>query len=335
MGGNALKKVKSIRVSHTRYLEIQADCLSKLVSATIGHADCSFSTIPVFCDKETFGDLDLLYTTMWEYETFQKFVTTVFNPVEMICNGPVLSFSYMLQEDLFFQIDLIRVANISMGQFYYGYGDVAVILGRMLTRSNFHYTDGGLSIHYEMKRILLSSDVPEICHFLGLNHERWLRGFQRQQEMFDWVVTCRVFQICIFNKEKFNHHYHSVYLKRPVFRNFMTYVTGLPTSVGSIFPADVYTLCRQFHKESDKQNIDIQLSCQRLQQEKFSGLLFRRWLEPIYIGKAKQAFQEQFASKENFLSYLQIHSLDKIEQDIQTFVTSWKQLKPGECGYCY
>ena len=116
MGGNALKSVNCVRVNLEAYNLIKTKVISLLL--TFNSSVVSVLEQP---EKESFGDLDLLYNVNDKHMI--DVVNDLFQPKEMVQNWNVISFSFPITIDTeYFQIDLIKITkNIEMAQFYFGY----------------------------------------------------------------------------------------------------------------------------------------------------------------------------------------------------------------------
>ena len=102
MGGKALKNVITTRLIKEDYMKIK----SEIVSILAPHLSLTF--LYELPEKEDFGDLDILYVPN-EKIVINDLIMQLFNPKEMVTNGTVLSFSYLIEESepIHFQIDLI------------------------------------------------------------------------------------------------------------------------------------------------------------------------------------------------------------------------------------
>ena len=97
MGGHALKKVTCIRISKTKYLTVLKDVVSRIEKYFPVYS------IPFVPEKESFGDLDLIHCN----KDFESVIKDIFNPVDCFINGKsFFSFSYHLEDDKYFQVDL-------------------------------------------------------------------------------------------------------------------------------------------------------------------------------------------------------------------------------------
>ena len=147
MGGHALKKVQTIRLEKSDYENVK----HKIAELLAPHIKIEFLyEVP---NKKDFGDLDILYdiSENQNHIVIYDLVKELFHPKEIVKNGTVLSFSYLINEenDTYFQIDLIKSHNFRMDLFYYSYGDLGGILGRITKYYGMSYGNAGLWINVE------------------------------------------------------------------------------------------------------------------------------------------------------------------------------------------
>ena len=310
MGGNALKTVPCIRVMTEVYEKIKSDCLSTLPFCKV---------IREMPEKVDYGDLDLLYSTSDFDNTFNivEIITDFFHPLEIVRNGPITSFSYELEEGNFFQIDLIRVSNVPMALFYYSYGDVPVILGRILKKNNITFSDDGISVLYESKKIGLTNQPREICTFLGMDFDTWEKGFTRKEDVFAWICECQMFHTSMFQIDDFNHHYREIVKRRVFFRDFLEWIKNVPSSNPPFSKKDEVYYLSFFGKDAEKEKVDKFVVEQKIRQEKFNGRIFMKYVKPCEINKSKNEFENQV---DNFMEYLIKNDTQSIEKDIEKFI---------------
>lgn len=320
MGGNALKNTNCVRVNKELYDKIKSLILYKL--------SCySFSVVFELPEKDSFGDLDLIY----EYKqgmNIRDIVNELFSPKETFSNGDILSFSYQINETDYFQIDLIKVPNINMAQFYFAYGDIGLILGRILKKNNLTFGHEGLFINYENEKIVLTSNPEVIASFLNLDYQQWLSGFDKKIDINKWIVQCKFFQKDYFNPEKFNHEYKKNLEKRPFFREFVDYIlkndmmihSDKVTILNESITPSVLDYIEIFGKQSEKELIDQKIQIIRLYQEKFNGHMFLQYTDPRNINKLKEEFKTYITQTRDFNDWLRNNSIDYINEQIKEFI---------------
>ena len=110
-------------------------------------------------------------------------------------------------DDIYAQIDLMRIGTAleDWTGFYSSYGDLAGILGRIVTNFGFDVTEMGLRLrlqewddssleewkHFSPRKdegkMVLSNNPDEVMKFFGLDAERYRHGFGTRQEIFQWL----------------------------------------------------------------------------------------------------------------------------------------------------
>lgn len=313
MGGNALKNTNCVRVNKDLYDKIKTIILEKLLPYN------NFITVIEMPEKETFGDLDLLY----EYKegmNINDIIDNVFSSKEVFLNENLFSFSYQINETEYFQIDLIKVANINMAQFYYGYGEVSNILGRMLKRNGLTFTHDGLFTTYSNQRIILYNDPQLICNFLNLNYTDWRNGFKTKIDVFDWIIKCKYFNKECFNLEIFNPTYIKKSKKRPNFVEFLEYIFNSDIKSNISNTQTVLDYITIANKQNDKDIIDQQNKIIKLHQEKFNGQVFLKYTDAKNINKCKDEFKKYISQTSDFNDWLMKNNLEFINNKIKEFI---------------
>ncbi len=246
MGGHALKTVNTQRINNDEYQRIKKEIYDKF------HSKISIYFLNEIPGKETHGDLDLLYVNS-NHLNIRELIVQIMNPKEIVKNGPVLSFSYVLneEENMFFQIDFIHVHDIDTALFYFSYGDFGQLIGRILKFYGLTFGHNGLWIspfkntiisyiedhkeeydkyHVEdhkigdIEDIILTRRPDEICEFIGLSYYRWKEGFQTKLELFEYIKSSHYFSPTIFMYS--NHPQRSRLKTRKMYEEFLIYLFG-------------------------------------------------------------------------------------------------------------
>lgn len=142
MGGHALKKVNASRIGLLQYNELKIDLYKQLSSKL----ELEFLIdVP---NKIDFGDIDILYKSKNNFFNIIDIIKQSFNPIEIVPNGDVCSFAYQITsndgEIKYFQVDLIKSTNLEMSKFYFSYGDLGGIIGRIAQYIGLKYGSAGL-----------------------------------------------------------------------------------------------------------------------------------------------------------------------------------------------
>ena len=165
MGGKALKKVKASRISAKYYNLIKQEIFNSFHDIMIAFPYES-------PNKIDFGDLDILYQHFPNKpgETafdLKQFIINKYNTPDIVVNGSVISFAYPFssikhlldetdqtnqinqtnstnQTEIYFQVDFIKSSNLGMSSFYFSFGDLGNILGRIVKYHGLRFGDHGL-----------------------------------------------------------------------------------------------------------------------------------------------------------------------------------------------
>jgi hypothetical protein len=313
MGGKALKNVKCVRIDRRSYETIKNEVISKLSKYI------KVESLIELPDKESFGDIDLLYEE--NSENVLEIVKKEFNPKDIFINGPYLSFSYYLKEDEYFQIDLIKTENIIIAKFYLSYGDLGSIIGIMVKKNNLSFGHDGLSVIYEDEKIILLEDQEKISNFLELDYKKYEEGFKTTEEIYKWVLECKFFDKEYFELKNLNSNKNHAYKIRPFFKEFCDYVKNLEIKNENIDKISVNEYINLFDKNKEKEEIDKKIEIRKLNQEKYSGLIFMEFLDnKKNINKYKQEFKEKISLNYNFNEWLKNNEIEYIKLKIKEFI---------------
>ncbi len=299
MGGNALKNVKTNRINKDEYIILKNDII-RLLSIN----DIVVDTIMESPNKESYGDLDLLYLSSTKYDIRQQIIK-IFSPNEIVVNGDVISFDYNN-----FQIDLIKCISLEQmacSKFYFSYGDLGCIIGRLCSNHGLKFGQYGLFlIIYEntiypesnsweiiSKNIFLTSDVKTICYFLDFDYDRYLLGFNSVENVFDWIMKSKYFSPSIFitlNRE----HIRRID-ERPMYSAFIDYIQiDKSNIVKTAIKCKDMVLHNEaiifFNKTDELNNIKTKLEYNKKIREKFSG---KYLVEKKICGKKVGEFLEK------------------------------------------
>jgi hypothetical protein len=120
------------------------------------------------------------------------------------------------------QIDIVKLPSALQDWtvLYSSYGDLAGILGMVVTNFGFDITETGLRLrlqewddssleewqHFKPRKdegkMILSTNREEIMEFFGLDVERYENGFQTKTELFEWMSECRLISQYSLKRER-------------------------------------------------------------------------------------------------------------------------------------
>ena len=207
MGGNALS-FETKRLPAAEYFELQYLVLDKLQHNTVG---CQFKPIDAYYSKESFGDLDIVWTSdRTSVSNIIDVVRKVFDPKDIVRNGTVISFDV---ND--FQVDLIysKSDEFMFSANYFAWNDLGNFIGRTAHRLGFKYGHDGLKYvmrdeddtSYVISEVFLTKDHDEALEFLGFGSHMHAMGFDTPEEIFEYAASSPYFSAASFMLANRNH----------------------------------------------------------------------------------------------------------------------------------
>lgn len=203
MGGNALAKfgVETVRLPAKEYFQLCVEILGVLWFAE--HRQ-SF-VIDAYKTKESFGDVDILYTG--SVLTKERLLEIFPDTKAVYKNGTVISFEYKN-----FQVDLIWSSydTLFYAKGYYSYNDICGnLVGCIAHKFGLKHGHDGLYLPIRdgdnmFASILLTVDIEKTYRMLGLDVERFRKGFETREEGFDWVSKSPYYDPEIYKLENRN-----------------------------------------------------------------------------------------------------------------------------------
>ncbi len=306
MGGHALKNTITKRIDLDNYQRIKAYIKQSLESE--GYIIGEITETP---GKDSFGDLDLLWWTESTSDIHQV-IAKLFKPNEIVSNGGVYSFDFEQ-----FQIDLIKCSSLKQmefAKFYFSYGDVGGILGRICSAHGLKFGHDGLHAvlydktiyptnEFDVKKthneILLSDNPLQVCEFLDLNWSEYSKGFADLTQIFNWIVSCKYFNVELFTV--FNYDNLRRLKFRPMYIKFIEYIGVNKDKIyrGFQFSNNQQPQAIEFFNKSElveesKKSIEIKKTV----QAKFNGnYLIAKGYDGKQVGKILVEMKKQIADK--------------------------------------
>lgn len=234
MGGNALKEFGAQRLPTARVNQIAAEVLDVL---TVLKGGPHFAqTIESYRAKPDHGDLDIVLSqrareNLSPQQLVQALSTALQVPtMPFVANGPVLSFGYPLAEGVF-QVDLIFVpdATLDFAVKYFAWNDLGNLIGRVAHKMGLSFGHQGLLLPMRdgnnlFATLTLTTDFAQALTFLGFDYDRWLRGFDQVEDIYEFVVGGHGFNAEIYLLENRNHTARVRDRKRPTYTGFLTWL---------------------------------------------------------------------------------------------------------------
>ena len=334
MGGKSLKDNGIIVTSR---LDLKKYLIIKEIVVNFISINTNCDIIPELPDKDSFGDLDVLYIGN---ENVINFVKDYFKPKYEYYNGNIYSFSLdcsnYIDKNLLFQIDMILVENLEMAKCYFSYGDVGKILGAIVNHYNLKYGYDGLWCYVEkqnfIEKLILTSNPKEIFDFLGLDYDYYMDEIPKLKKheynkIYDWIMRSKFFNNDVFNN--LNNH-HRRYL-RPFYLDFFKYINvDINNSKGNnkITNYDVMPVIKYFKKEDEYSNIIKKYDMKESRKKKFNqmefiGLYFHikgKKLVNKEIGTQINIFMEYCSKNMSWNDFLDSNTYESIKDRIMDFL---------------
>lgn len=154
-----------------------------------------------------------------------------------------------------------------------------------------------------LDKIVLSRDPKEMLTFLGFDYERWLKGFDTMEDIFDYVIDSKYFNPKWFQWDELSSLHKNRNKRRPMYWDFLKYMKTKGV--------------RQYYERTDDRNFDMidksfpgflekiehlkELDRKnQIAKSKFNGNLVKEYygLEGKELGQSIINFKSSFKDKE-------------------------------------
>ncbi len=156
----------------------------------------------------------------------EEFIKTEFNPKEIFHNGNCWTFDYKEV-----QVDLILSSDEHFYNhfFYMSYNDLGNFIGRLAHSLGLKYGQEGLWYNHYYKgtklgRIIICKHYPKIFDYLDLDYDRWVKGFDSLEEIFEYVTKSKYFNPAMYQLDSLNKINRDRNLKRKSYMSFLEYI---------------------------------------------------------------------------------------------------------------
>jgi len=328
MGGN-LYKVQ--RVSRERYDEI----VSTLIPVLDKHFGNYYRMPKPYRNKVDYGDVDIILDAgfLVNKKWLQPVLDDLGNPpFKKVRN--VTSLHYMD-----FQVDFFcaGTARFETTYQFMCYNILGNLIGRMFHKFNLKYGEHGLSYvlrgfnNHISKEIILTRDMRKIFEFIDLDRDRWERGFDDLQDIFDYVIGSKYFCSNSYSLDYFNVRKRAG--ERPDFNTFLDYLHDNGIEKNYPFNKDKSVYVPMIQEAFPKSNLvnkvaaheELQMNLEMASQ-KFNGRIVMQIIQDI-SGKKLGQFIGEFKNLKggkDFVNYALGTDEKKIKEDIlQYYVTNF------------
>lgn len=321
MGGNAFPKLKDqiVRLDAPEFRLFSRGVIRKLFEMNDSDSPrMIFTKIISYHNKPSFGDLDVIYTQYLEdsiLPTPEEFKVAL-GAVDMMRNGPVISYAVPCGDGKLFQVDMIRVGidEFNSSFSYFAYNDLGNLMGRVFHRAGFKLGHTGMSFmirdeqnsSHVAKEVVVTRSWREALEFAGYDFERWADGFDTLEDIFRYAVSIPLANRTIFRLDETNHQARVRDRKRKTYQLFLNWVNDPANHVPeeeqfSKSDLRIQWLTKAFKTfpgfKADYENAQHLLQKSRAARDKFNGEMVRQLTG--LDGKELGAFMTDFV--QNFI----------------------------------
>lgn len=225
MGGKAmaLHNVETERKTTSEHLRIQ----NELIPIISNMFNTEVKGVKFYHTKETHGDCDLLILNNGNLGNVVEKLKEKFGIVHN--NGNVFSFEYDK-----YQIDIIPqpVRNWETAQIFFDYDPTGNLMGKTAHHFGLKYGFEGLVYPFrgfsgrEVADIVISKDNKKIFNFLGFDYDRYLKGFDTLEEIYEYIINSKYFNPKGFMMDELNHIDRKRNKKRMTYQGFLEYLNS-------------------------------------------------------------------------------------------------------------
>lgn len=272
MGGNALKDVVTRRYEREEYLKAEKEVLARVRKVL---TDSRSDAIPAYRTKPSFGDMDIVIEHLESKIEIEKHFNN-WGVKEVSKNGNVWSIHYNdLQVDLIFSKKEYYDSTLN----YFSYNDIGNLIGG-ISRS-FGIKLGHKGLNYELKEkenvikdLNITNDYYEALEFLGYDSERFKKGFDDLNDMFEYVISSEFFNPTVYDLATRSNDARTRDAKRPNYIKFLEFLEKKQFEISNPVNKDeiLERLFKSFPKFKENYNDSIEsIKTKAIIKEKFNG----------------------------------------------------------------
>jgi hypothetical protein len=204
---------------------------------------------------------------------------------------------------------------------YTSWGDLGNVMGRVFHKMGLHYGHTGLSFwirqgmfdkaiswsdsDHVYEKFVLTRDVKKIFEIGGFSYQRWIEGFDTQEEVFQFVASSMYFDPDIFKIENLNHINRVRNRKREMYMNFVQWLESQSlTAKKAYLSKENYSLLLQLEYPPLQTAIDkwhFHHSVINAIKVKFNGSLIKDWTGEVdgkKIGEMVRYVKDKYNTEE-------------------------------------
>ncbi len=330
MGGNALPLAKTRRYQADEYKELCA-VINRLMFGFGYFID--WTVIDAYRTKESFGDMDILYTTYGGRPLDVDDIKVIFDnepPKQIVRNTNVISCDFRE-----FQIDFIHSphAEYEYAKNYYAWNDIGNLIGKIARRFGMKHGHRGLTLPIrdgdnEFAEILLTTNHALALEFMDLDHTRFDVGFDTLNDIFEYVSASKYFNPEAYKLENVSHVGRVRDRKRKTYQEFLKYIDENQGRWNVLeMPAKqlmVPQVLDYFGKWPEFNTVVSKLAAQKQSKSKFNGDIVSRLTG--LTGKDLGEFMKELRQTGRFtVEYMVYLPDDLIESQIMQYYEGFRK----------
>lgn len=289
--------------------------------------------ISYYRNKETHGDLDILILNDGNLGNIRDKIAKEFETDFIYSNGNVYSFPF---EN--YQIDIIPTPTKfwETSKTFFDYDPTGNLMGKIAHKFGLKYGFCGLVYPFRnfsgriSADIIISKDSRKIFNFLDFDYDRYLKGFDTLDEIFNYIISSKYFNVENFKIENLRHIDRKRNAKRSTYQKFLTFINEnniksnfefdkdksiYLTKINNCFPEINFLTKLKELKLKDEEN--------KLIAEKFNGNLIMEKFSSLKgkeLGLAIRNFKDSFETTEKFKEYILKFSTEEILKDFENCI---------------
>lgn len=244
MGGLALKAYDVKRLEGDDYATACESALAAVNAVLDAHSIASPARlIPSYRQKTSHGDVDIIVSNeLLGPLNAAKIASSVGKELgvqnaQFKVNDYVVSVAAPHPEGGFYQLDLLlfKPESLDFAHAYMSWNDVSTLLLRIAAPLQLSIGPNGLSYMVreekaEPARIILTRDFKQALEFFKLDYERWTKGFDSMEEIYEFIAACPSVTQKNFELGMMQASVRKGFAKRPGYLGFLEWLNNNPVT---------------------------------------------------------------------------------------------------------
>jgi hypothetical protein len=174
--------------------------------------------------------------------------------------------------------------------------------------------------------IVLSRDNRKIFDFLGCDYDQFLSGFDTIEDIYQFIISSKLFNVDMFKFENMNHTDRKRNLKRPTYNSFLKYLEDNNIQSKHEFKGKDYyvdMINETFPEAKLKKTIDEIIYNNEVRlaiKEKFNGKIIKEHFPSIKNMEIGNIVKKFPSTIDNFYEYIKNVPNDKLIHDIVEYL---------------